>query len=45
MVDKHLFSKYPISTEILESNIPFIDIGIPEDYKLAQTVLKNLLWF
>ena len=43
MVDKHLFSKYPISTEILESNIPFIDIGIPKSLQLAQSYIPEIL--
>lgn len=43
MVDKHLFSKFPISTEILESNTPFIDIGIPTSLKQAQFYIPKIV--
>ena len=43
MVDKHLFSEFPISTEILESNTPFIDIGIPTSLEQAQFYIPKII--
>ena len=43
MIDNHLFNKVPISAEVLESNTPFIDIGIPITYKEAQIYIPKIL--
>ncbi len=43
MIDNHLFNNVPISAEVLESNTPFIDIGIPISLKEAQTFIPKIL--
>ena len=43
MIDSDLFNKYPISAEILESNNPFIDIGIPSSLKQAQVYIPKIV--
>lgn len=43
MIDSHLFGKCPISAEILESNTPFIDIGIPSSLKQAQVYIPKII--
>ena len=43
MIDSDLFNKYPISAEILESNNPFIDIGIPSSLKQAQVYIPKII--
>ena len=46
MIDKDCFGEEPIKAEILNKQTPFIDIGIPNDYFLAQSyipkIIKNL---
>lgn len=43
MIDNDLFGKCPISAEILESNNPFIDIGIPSSLKHAQVYIPKII--
>ena len=43
MIDKDCFGNNPISAEILSSEIPFIDIGIPSDYNRAQILIPQIM--
>ena len=43
MIDKDCFGKYPISAKTLSDDIPFIDIGIPKDFEIAQKYIPNIL--
>ena len=43
MVDSNLFSKFPISAEILEYKTPFIDIGIPSSLRQAQFYIPKII--
>ena len=43
MIDKSLFGKLPVSAEILKEDTPFIDIGIPESFKDAQTFIPEII--
>ena len=43
MIDKDCFGIDPISAKIFENELPFIDIGIPSEYKKAQTYIPKIL--
>jgi len=43
MIDKDCFSVNPISAKIFENELPFIDIGIPSEYKKAQDYIPKIL--
>ena len=43
MIDKDCFGTNPISAKIFENELPFIDIGIPSEFKKAQTYVPKIL--
>ena len=43
MIDKNLFGMSPVSAAILKEETPFIDIGIPESFKNAQTFIPKII--
>ena len=43
MIDNSLFGNNEVSAEVLESNTPFLDIGIPETLKEAQTFIPKII--
>ena len=43
MIDKDCFGVNPISAKIFENELPFIDIGIPSEYKKAQDYIPKIL--
>jgi len=43
MLDQDFLDKSPTRPYILDQNISFIDIGIPEDYERAQTFIPQLI--
>lgn len=43
MLDDDFLDKSPTLPYIINKSIPFIDIGIPKDYELAQTLIPQLI--
>ena len=43
MIDNSLFGTNEVSAEILKSNTPFLDIGIPQTLKEAQTFIPKII--